>query len=125
MKSSPLKRVPRNAPNTLPGATLRWSSAKPVTSESQMLSAISPRFIRSMFRFVVNVGQYLGEIRLAAHVGPDTEHRRDPADGLRHHRRDVPAGGAESEGFGGGLGLVEHDDDHIARLVHRENAGEG
>ena len=32
IKSSPLNRVPGNAPNTVPGATLRWSMAKPVTS---------------------------------------------------------------------------------------------
>ena len=47
----------------------------------------------------------------------------------RHHlgddRSDVPAGGMEAEGFGGRFGIVEHRDDHIAGVVHRENAREG
>ena len=54
MKSSPLTTVPRNAPNTVPGATLRWSIAKPVTwasapvpASSPAAAASGPSFIRS------------------------------------------------------------------------------
>ena len=45
MKSSPLKRAPRNAPNTVPGATLRWSMAKPVTGAVSPLPVSAPSFI--------------------------------------------------------------------------------
>src|SRR5688572_22793163 len=123
-KSSPLNTLPRNAPKTLPGATLRWSIAKPVTCESLSIPARSPRRTGLVLRFFVNVGKHLCHVRLALLVWAHAQHRRDPADSSRDYRRDVPAGSPEPECFSGGLGLVEHDDDHIAGFVHRENARE-
>src|SRR6185436_1953048 len=123
MKSSPSNTAPLNAPKTLPGATLRWSMAKPVTSASLSTPESSRRPTNLVFRFVEE-GQHLGHVRLAPFVRTDAEHRRDSADRAADHRRDVPAGGVEAVGVGSGLGVVEHGDDHIARFVHRENAGE-
>ena len=123
MKSSPLKRLPRNAPKTLPRTTLRWSMAKPVTAESlSMPGEVAQTHADHFFsRTKGSTSAMLGSRLL---VGPNAEHRRDPADRLRHHGRDIPAGVAEAKSLGGRLGFVEHDDDHIARLVHRENTGE-
>ena len=50
MKSSPLNRAPRKAPNTVPGATLRWSMAKPVTGAVSPLPVNAPRFISAPWR---------------------------------------------------------------------------
>ena len=125
MKSSPLKRLPRKAPKTLPGATLRWSMAKPVTSESLVDAGEFAQVhgINSLPRERKGSTSAMFGSRLL--VGPDAEHRRDPADGRstpparRSSRRCV-----KPKVSGGGLGLVEHHDHHIARLVHREHAGE-
>ena len=56
--------------------------------------------------------------------GGHAEHRRDAADGAADDRRDVPAGRRESVGVLGGVGFVEHYDDHIARVIHREHTCE-
>src|SRR4029079_3793245 len=124
MKSSPSNTAPLNAPKTLPRATLRWSIAKPVTSESESMSARSRRRTESLLLRFVNEGQNLAHIGFAAHVRGDDEHRRDPADGAADHRRDVPPGRGETVRVLGRLGLVEHDDDHIARVIHREHTRE-
>ena len=42
MKSSPFTRAPWNAPKIVPGATLRWSIAKPDTRASPPSPWISP-----------------------------------------------------------------------------------
>ena len=52
MKSSPLNTAPLKAPNTLPRATLRWSIAKPVTSESLSMSAMSDKRTGQSYSFV-------------------------------------------------------------------------
>src|SRR4051812_33164728 len=123
MKSSPLKTAPLNAPKTLPRATLRWSIAKPVTSESLSMSAMSDRRTALFLRFVYE-GQDLAHVRFPAHVRRDAQHRRNAADGTADDRRDIPAGRGEAVGFLGRMGFVEHHDDHIARVVHREHTGE-
>src|SRR4051794_852128 len=125
MKSSPLNRVPRKAPNTVPGATLRWSIAKPVTRESDSPPARSRRRIGSMLFFAVDVGEHLGHVGVASGIGRHAQHGADSGDDARHHRRDVPRRSVESIGLGQALGVVEHGDHHITRLVHREHAGEG
>src|SRR4029079_10439316 len=122
MKSSPLKRLPRKAPKMLPRATSRWSMAKPVTSESFAMPASSPRVTGSFL--LVHEGQSFRHVGLAALVGSHAEHRCDPADGARYDGRHVPAGRREAVGILGCLRFVEHDDDHIARVVHREHTGE-
>ena len=69
MKSSPLKTLPRNAPNTLPRATLRWSIAKPVTSESLVdVREVAQLHRPAYFLVFVNEGQHLGHVGLAVHV---------------------------------------------------------
>src|SRR4051812_41688843 len=125
MKSSPLTWVPWKAPNTVPGATLRWSIAKPVTRESDSTPASSRRRMGSMLFFAVDVRQHLGHVGVAAGIGGDAEHRADPADHPRHDGRDVPRRGMESERLGQALGVVEHGNHYVTRLIHREHAGEG
>src|SRR3954470_23850767 len=98
MKSSPLSIVPRNAPNTVPGAILRWSIAKPVTRESESIPARSRRRIVSMLLFAMNVGQDLGHIGVAGRVRGDPEQSADSGDDARDDGRHVPSGGVEAVG---------------------------
>ena len=44
----------------------------------------------------LHVRQHFGHVRLAIHVGRDTEHRCDPANGPAHDRRNIPASSGES-----------------------------
>ncbi len=130
MKSSPLNSAPLKAPNTVPGATLRWSIAKPVTWASDAARRIEPRRggeraeLHSVPPAVADQRREVREVDVAAVVGHDSEHRSDPRDHPPDDRRRVPRGGALVRGGGVRLGIVEHGDDHVARLVHREGRGE-
>ena len=111
----------RKAPNTVPGATLRWSMAKPVTGIAYSLPVSAPG-ASSVLRLVRTKGRTSARLtsRLSSGMTPSSGPVRLTI--LRDDRRGVPGGGVEAEGFGGGLGGVDHDQHHIARLVHRENA---
>src|SRR5690606_5671764 len=59
MKSSPLAVAPWKAPNTVPGATLRWSMAKPVTVSS-------PKAPASIIAVSAKRASFTGRLRPAA-----------------------------------------------------------
>ena len=90
MKSSPLNRAPRNAPNTVPGATLRWSIAKPVTGAVSPLPVSAPSFIsRCRGSPAATQRHQIGDVDVAARVGHDAEQRPGALDrrGRRPARR--------------------------------------
>src|SRR3954466_2999898 len=122
MKSSPSNTAPLNAPNMLPRATLRWSMAKPVTSESESTSARSRNRTELLLLRFVNEGQNLRHVGLAGLVRMNAEHGSDPAHRLAECRADVPRRGIEAVSFCRRFGIVQHHHHHITRLVHREHA---
>ena len=102
MKSSPLTRAPWKAPKTVPGATLRWSIAKPVTCASPSpprqradASVSAHSFIPSRLRGVARPAacrSVTSMSRLSSGITPSSgpiarDHAADD-------RRGVPGGGA-------------------------------
>src|SRR5205823_5743373 len=65
----------------------------------------------------------LVEIGLGEHRS-DPQHRRYALDDPGRGRHGIPAGGRKAIGFRRCLRLVEHHEDRVLRIVHREGADE-
>src|SRR3546814_12741490 len=109
-----------------PPSTTRTAPLFPYTT---LFRSPDPRAARraASVRFLASAQQReeFGDVDVAAFVGEDAEHRTRARHDLAHHWGRGPARGALARTIGVALGLVDHHEDDIARIVHREGRGEG
>src|SRR5882724_12355944 len=135
MKVRPSARVPGSAANSQPGSTRRESAVKPRMSISPGVAcpctSMSAPSMRSLSRTRLFRGRaYRHEVpalRLRRLVRDrfDAQQRRHALDDAPDRRRRHPAGRRVAVRAGVRLGLVDYDEDRVARRVHRKGRDEG
>src|SRR6202047_841619 len=140
MKRAPSVLWPARAKNRAPGFTMRLSAGQPeptAASAGGSIVASSLNRSRSLMIFQSRrrvILRLLGCLRCRKNkaVGRrqiearlDAQKRRNAGDHIAAGRHRVPAGGDETESFLQRLGLIEHDQELVARIVGRQDRGEG
>src|SRR3546814_35693 len=135
MKSRPSARLPGSAAKRQPADTLRLSAVRPLISTSDkaapgcMLCSSpfnsSVRRKLASFRSHLDIGDHLLDHRLAVVARRHAQQRADALDQAADQRRRDPAAGGVAVGLLGRLRLVDHGEEHVARIVHGKGADEG